>query len=167
MTWRISGVPDTWGFGYAMEKWVWGKLNKTFLHFFCQKFGMFDDISKLKALQNFEKSSNMPEIWQWKCITAWFNLTLAKFLADFGYYPKLRFQEPNPSLICDYNNIVGYSSSRFRYLKKKLLTILKRMAYEHCSKICQKIVQFWKFAPIASKQESQCIWKKIQMNLNW
>ena len=57
------------GFGYLlyrMEEWVEGKSNKTFLHFY-QIFDIFDEFSKwsaLKALPNYEKSSDMAKIWQ-------------------------------------------------------------------------------------------------------
>ena len=35
------------GFGNAMEKWVKGKLNKTFSSFFCEIFGIFDGFFKV------------------------------------------------------------------------------------------------------------------------
>ena len=34
------------GFGSAMEKWVLGKLNNVFVHFFYQICSIFDDFSK-------------------------------------------------------------------------------------------------------------------------
>ena len=49
-----------------------GKLNKAFLHFFCQIFGIFNDFTKFCSTfgaLHFEKSSNMAKNEEKPCLT--------------------------------------------------------------------------------------------------
>ena len=47
-----GSIPESLVLGIiTMRKWVYGKLNKAFLHLFCQIFGIFDYFSKWKVLK--------------------------------------------------------------------------------------------------------------------
>ena len=87
---RCPQQPVSWRNGLRA---YWARL----FFIFCQTYAMpiFDDFSKWsipKVLRNFEKSSNMANIWQ-----AWLNLPLTHFLAG-PRYPKIRFRVLVPPL---------------------------------------------------------------------
>ena len=62
----VMGIPKP-GFWVpvvtTMEKWVEGKMNKTFLHF-CQIFVIFDDFSKWSVLKGHSGTLKNHQIWQ-------------------------------------------------------------------------------------------------------